>query len=164
MSIADGESRRMAYPRGVFSHQSCSTFTLMTSQSTMERVTSYTQMIYVSQPSTLHSQKLPLGMHWTNSYGITDPTVCVQTQFTAFHLRYKEANRSLKVEWNRTELENTPDPKYLGVTLDRMLSYKEHIHNTKKKVATRKKVVPFEMGSKHKYHKNNSISIMLFCS
>ena len=31
--------------------------TLMTSQSTMERVTSYTQMIYVSQLSTLHSQK-----------------------------------------------------------------------------------------------------------
>ena len=51
------KSRRMACPRGVSSHQSCSTFTLMTSQYTMERVTSYTQMIYVSQPSTLHSQK-----------------------------------------------------------------------------------------------------------
>ena len=57
MSVTDGENRRMACPRGVSSHQSCSTFTLMTSQSTMERVTSYTQMIYVSQPSTLHSQK-----------------------------------------------------------------------------------------------------------
>ena len=57
MSVVDGESRRMACPRGVSSHQSCSTFTLMTSQSTMERVTSYTQMIYVSQLSTLHSQK-----------------------------------------------------------------------------------------------------------
>ena len=41
------------------------------------------------------------------------------------------------MEWNRTELENTPHPKYLGVTLDRTLSYKEHIHNTKMKVATR---------------------------
>ena len=30
-----------------------------------------------------------------------------------------------------------PHPKYLGVTLDRTLSYKEHIHNTKMKVATR---------------------------
>ena len=45
-----------------------------------------------------------------------------KTQFTAFHLRNKEANRSLKVEWNRTELENTPHPKYLGVT--HTLSYK----------------------------------------
>ena len=60
-----------------------------------------------------------------------------KTQVTAFHLRNKEANRSLKVEWNRTKLENTPHPKYLGVTLDRTLSYKEHMHNTKMKVATR---------------------------
>ena len=60
-----------------------------------------------------------------------------KTQVTTFHMRNKEANRSLKVEWNRTKLENTPHPKYLGVTLDRTLSYKEHIHNTKMKVATR---------------------------
>ena len=60
-----------------------------------------------------------------------------KTQVTAFHLRNKEANRSLKVEWNRTERENIPHPKYLGVTLDRTLRYKEHIHNTKMKVATR---------------------------
>ena len=60
-----------------------------------------------------------------------------KTQVTTFHLRNKEANRSLKVEWNRTKLDNTPHPKYLGVTLDRTLSYKEHMHNTKMKVATR---------------------------
>ena len=60
-----------------------------------------------------------------------------KTKVTAFHLRNKEANRSLKVEWKRTELENTPHPKYLGVTLDRRLSYKEHMHNTKMKVNTR---------------------------
>ena len=35
------------------------------------------------------------------------------------------------------ELENTTHPKYLGVTLDRSLSYKQHIRNTKMKVATR---------------------------
>ena len=70
-------------------------------------------------------------MHWKNSHIITD-----KTQVTAFHLRNKEANRSLKVEWNRTKLENTPHPKYLGVTLDRTLSYKEHMHNTKMKVVT----------------------------
>ena len=35
------------------------------------------------------------------------------------------------------DLENTNTPKYLGVTLDRTLSYKTHIHNTKMKVATR---------------------------
>ena len=60
-----------------------------------------------------------------------------QTQVTAFHLRNKDANRSLKVEWNRTQMENTPHPKYIGVTLDCTLGYKEHIHNTKMNVATR---------------------------
>ena len=61
----------------------------------------------------------------------------VKTQVTAFHLRNKDAKRSLKVVWNKTELENTTHPKYPGVTLDGSLSYKQHIQNTKMKVATR---------------------------
>ena len=59
------------------------------------------------------------------------------TQVTSFHLKNREAKRTLEVKWNNTDLENTPHPKYLGVTLDRTLSYKKHIHNTKMKVATR---------------------------
>ena len=39
------------------------------------------------------------------------------------------------MKWNRTDLENTPHSKYLGVTLDLTLRYKQHIHNTT--VATR---------------------------
>ena len=38
----------------------------------------------------------------------------LKTQVTAFHLRNKEANRSLKVVWYETELENTAYQKYLG--------------------------------------------------
>ena len=45
-----------------------------------------------------------------------------KTQVTAFHLRNREAKRSLQVSWN-------------GV--DRALYYKTHIHNTNMKVATR---------------------------
>ena len=45
-------------------------------------------------------------------------------QVTAFHLRNKQAKRTLKVKWKWTDLENTPHPKYLGVTLDRTLSHK----------------------------------------
>ena len=55
-------------------------------------------------------------------------------QVTVFHMRNKEAKRTLKEKWNRTDLENTL--QYLGVTLDRTLSYKQHIHNTKMKVST----------------------------
>ena len=60
-----------------------------------------------------------------------------KTQVTAFHLRNKEAKKSLKVVWNKTELENTTHPKHLDVTLDRSLSNKQHIRNTKMNVATR---------------------------
>ena len=55
----------------------------------------------------------------------------------SFHLKNREAKKTLEVKWNNTDLENTPHPKYLGVALDRTLSYKNHIHNTKMKVVTR---------------------------
>ena len=60
-----------------------------------------------------------------------------KTPVTAFHLRNREANRSLKVSWNGVDLENTTHPKYLGVILDRTWSYKQHIENTKMNIATR---------------------------
>ena len=78
-----------------------------------------------------------------NSQSTTETTVCVliltrrKAQVTAFHLRNREAKSSLKVSLNGVDLENTTHPKYLGVTLDRTLSYKQHILNTKMKVATR---------------------------
>ena len=53
-----------------------------------------------------------------------------KTQVTTFHLKNREAKRTLDVKWNNTDLENAPHPKYLVVTLDRTLSYKLHIHNT----------------------------------
>ena len=61
-------------------------------------------------------------------------------QVTAFHLRNKEAKRSLKVVWNKTELENTTHPKYLGVTDE---------------------ISRFQVGSKSKCYPNNSYCIEL---
>ena len=65
-----------------------------------------------------------------------------KTQITTFYLRNKEAKRSLKVMLNKTELEKTTHPKYPGITLDRLLSYKQHIQNTKMKVATHNNLLP----------------------
>ena len=39
--------------------------------------------------------------------------------------------------WNGLELDHYPNPIYLGVTLDRTLSFKQHALNTKAKVNTR---------------------------
>ena len=109
----------------------------------MERGVSYTQTTCASQPSSLPSKKSEqqieeaLGKltHYYRSNSLrANPD---KTQVTAFHLRNREAKRSLQVSWNGVDLENTDTPKYLGVTLDRTLSYKTHIHNTKMKVATR---------------------------
>ena len=59
-----------------------------------------------------------------------------KTQVRAFHLRNREVKRPLNIARNGVDLENTAYPKYLGVTLDRTLNYKQHILNTKMKVAT----------------------------
>ena len=60
-----------------------------------------------------------------------------KTQVTSLHLKNRESKRTLEVKWNNKNLVNTPHPKYLGVTLDKSLSYKKHIHNTKIKVDNR---------------------------
>lgn len=60
-----------------------------------------------------------------------------KTQVCAFHLRNKEANRTLKVSWLGEILGHTEHPVYLGVTMDRTLSFKNHCTKTKMKVQAR---------------------------
>ncbi|KAI8515700.1 hypothetical protein Bbelb_065130 [Branchiostoma belcheri] len=45
--------------------------------------------------------------------------------------------RGIRIVWEGEELENTPHPVYLGVTLDRTLSFKEHVNKLRKKVSSR---------------------------
>ena len=60
-----------------------------------------------------------------------------KTQICSFHLKNREAKRELDVTWDGIKLENHQHPVYLGVNLDRTLSYKEHIKKTRAKVSTR---------------------------
>ncbi|KAJ8370885.1 hypothetical protein SKAU_G00109130 [Synaphobranchus kaupii] len=64
-----------------------------------------------------------------------------KTQVCAFHLRNHVAKRPLKISWSGTSLEHCPNPIYLGVTLDRSLSYKQHIEKTKAKTNTRNNIL-----------------------
>ena len=60
-----------------------------------------------------------------------------KTQVSLFHLRNRELGRKLSLTWNGVDLKHCDFPVYLGVTLDRTLSYKQHIEKVKGKVRTR---------------------------
>lgn len=70
-----------------------------------------------------------------------------KTQVCAFHLRNREAKRQLQVDWSGIPLEHCEYPIYLGVTLDRCLSFKTHIEKTKCKVSARNNIISKLTGS-----------------
>ena len=64
-----------------------------------------------------------------------------KTQTCSFHLRNRETKRKLDIKWCNKELLHTSHPVYLGVTLDRTLSYKQHIMKVKGKTAARNNIL-----------------------
>ena len=55
--------------------------------------------------------------------------------------RNRECGKQLNISWNRVNLTHCNITVYLGVTLDRTMSYKAHIEKTKKKVGTRNNII-----------------------
>ena len=53
-----------------------------------------------------------------------------------FHLNNKEAKRDVKVDFNNETLPFCYEPKYLGVTLDRLLTYRWHLESLRKKLTS----------------------------
>ena len=60
-----------------------------------------------------------------------------KTQVCVFHLDNHQAHRKLKIRWEGKLLANPDYPVYLGVTLDRTLSFREHTRKLKEKLASR---------------------------
>jgi hypothetical protein len=60
-----------------------------------------------------------------------------KTEVCAFHLNNKQASKTLDIRFDHVQLNHNFTPKYLGITLDRTLSFKKHIENTAKKVKSR---------------------------
>ena len=56
---------------------------------------------------------------------------------TAFHLNNREAKRELKIFNNGKQLPYCPTPTYLGVKLDRSLTFRHHLEALRKKLSTR---------------------------
>ena len=64
-----------------------------------------------------------------------------KTTVTAFHLSNKFARTELKVSFCGKPVKNEPHPKYLGVTLDRSLTYHEHLKSVTGKLKTRINII-----------------------
>ena len=60
-----------------------------------------------------------------------------KTVASVFHLHNAAASRELTVMLNGARLKHDPNPVYLGVTLDRTLTYREHLEKTASKLKTR---------------------------
>ena len=60
-----------------------------------------------------------------------------KTVSAVFHLNNKKAKRELKVNFNNETLPFCSEPKYLGVTLDRSLTYRCHLESLRKKLTSR---------------------------
>ena len=54
-----------------------------------------------------------------------------------FHLNNRQAAHALELQWNGVKIEHDAGPKYLGVTLDRTLSFKQHCKNFAGKIQSR---------------------------
>ena len=65
----------------------------------------------------------------------------IKTETCVFHLSTHDANRMLNINFADTPIQHVDHPKYLGVTLDRSLTYNTHLTKTGQKVAARVNIV-----------------------
>lgn len=71
-----------------------------------------------------------MSTYYKNNYIKPNPS---KTQLCRFHLRNKDAEKELNVTWYGYKHPNHSHPVYLGVTLDKTLSFKTHLQNANAK-------------------------------
>lgn len=87
------------------------------------------------------------------------------TQICAFHLKNRLASRKLDIIWEGVKLEHTPYTKYLSVTLDKSLNFKEHYVAVKRKICARNTLLRKLVSSKLEAHSETvRISTLALCS
>nr|CAB3266991.1 reverse transcriptase [Phallusia mammillata] len=64
-----------------------------------------------------------------------------KTVTTLFHLDNHRANQQLNITIDGKQLPTDPNPKYLGITLDRTLNYRQHLEKLSNKIKTRNSLI-----------------------
>jgi len=59
-----------------------------------------------------------------------------KTEVTLFHLNNRKARQEIKVIFNEQQVRNNPNPIYLEITLNRTLTYREHLTKVATKIKT----------------------------
>ena len=70
-----------------------------------------------------------------------------KTTSTPFHLNNQKAKRQLNICVHGATLPHNPHPRYLGVKLDRQLTYRQHIEGLREKVMARNNFIRCLSGS-----------------
>ena len=97
-----------------------------------------TQRNTFEQTETILTEALQnLGKYLEKNHFRANPN---KTQTCAFDLKNREARMKLNITWYNNQLEHVPNHVYLGVILDRTLSYKEHTHKLKCKTSSRNNI------------------------
>ncbi|VEN43210.1 unnamed protein product [Callosobruchus maculatus] len=65
----------------------------------------------------------------------------MKTEVLCFHLNNKQARIEPQVYFNDNLVRYNPHPKYLGITMDRTLSFRKHLENTAAKLSTRNNII-----------------------
>ena len=86
------------------------------------------QNMFEQVENTLDSGLNELGEYYKEDHLRPNPA---KIQLTALHLKNRQADRKLNVTWNGTKLDHTHSSVYLGITLDRSLTYRNHCLKTR---------------------------------
>ena len=93
---------------------------------------------FASIEETLTSALDGLSKFYTTNQLRANPS---KTQISLFHLQNRECDKQLNISWNWVHLTLCNLPVYIGVIVDRTLSYKAYIEKAKNKVETRNNII-----------------------